>query len=161
MPSRSVLTSVMLFRNGGRCSFCGTFLVLKCFVRVQSFQLDFNQNLWVKVVVYILWRVIRRENMNKFCQACLRDSLFAFNKFVFSHRISFRLFHRLAYTHKLAETLDSQLVHYITTKCVLYMQLLQIKIVRQKVTVTHWLTIYFYGLLKEYFSWFWNKLSDN
>ena len=47
------------------------------------------------------------------------------------------LFHRLAYTHKLAETLDSQLVHYITTKCVLYMQLLQIKIVRQKVTVTH------------------------
>ena len=32
--------------------------------------------------------------------------------------------HRLAYTHKLAETLDSQLVHYITTKCVLYMQLL-------------------------------------
>ena len=45
--------------------------------------------------------------------------------------------HRLAYMHKLTETLDSQLVHYITTKCVLYTQLLQIKIVRQKVAVTH------------------------
>ena len=41
------------------------------------------------------------------------------------------------HTHKLTETLDSQLVHYTTTKCVLYMQLLQIKIVRQKVAVTH------------------------
>ena len=48
-------------------------------------------------------------------------------KFLHMSQISVTAHHRLAYTHKLAETLDSQLVHYITTKCVLYMQLLQIK----------------------------------
>ena len=32
--------------------------------------------------------------------------------------------HRLEYTHELIETLDRQLAYFITTKCVLYMQLL-------------------------------------
>ena len=77
------------------------------------------------------------EKCQKLYTKLFQGHFFAFSKMTLVQLFSVRSLHRLAYMYELTEILNSQLVHNITTKCVLYTQVAPDKIVRQKVTVTH------------------------